>query len=301
MTFSSSPARTIGYARVSTGDQGLAAQVAQLKAAGCSRIVEETASGGSRKRPALSGLLAGLAFGDRVVVVRLDRIARSLPHLLEVVDTIGRKGATFRSLGDPVDTGSPQGTFVLQVLGAVAEFERALIRERTLAGLAQARAEGRVGGNPKLRNMDEATRIGLSLARQKAHFEAISQTATIWVPIVRRYRPGFPWPDVARLVSARMPAGAPPWSADRIKAAARRFVAEDLLPDTVLDRARPRGSDRLTRIVAGLRETRPDASLADLCAALTAMGESPPRGAQRWWPSTVRNLLARAARQGLLA
>lgn len=285
-----------GYARVSTEDQSVAAQLTALRAAGCQKLHEEQASGGNRRRPVLAALLAGLGPGDEVVVTRLDRIARSLPHLLEIVATIHTRGARFRALGDPVDTGSAQGTFLLQILGAVAEFERALIRERTLAGLAEARRKGRVGGNPKLKAMDEATRLGLSLARQKAHFEAVNADAAIWLPIVRRYRPAWPWADVARLISARLPAGSPPWTADRAKGAARRFVAEGLLAPEVLSRARPRGSDRIARIAAGLRETMPDATLQDLCDALTAMGETPPRGAARWWPSTVRHLLQKAAR-----
>ncbi|MBL9058883.1 MAG: hypothetical protein JNK88_02510 [Mangrovicoccus sp.] len=144
--------------------------------------------------------------------------------------------------------------------------------------------------------MDEATRLGLSLARQKAHFEAVNATAPVWLPIVRRYRPTWPWADVARLISSRLPAGTPPWTADRAKGAAKRFVAEGLLPPEVMARARPTGSDRIARIAAGLRETRPEATLQDLCDALTAMGETPPRGAARWWPSTVRHLLGKAAR-----
>ena len=92
-----------------------------------------------------------VAKGDTQVVVRIDRLARSLSHLLEVIERLEAKGAFFRSIEDPIDTASPQGKFTLQVLGAAAEFERALIRERTKAGLASARTKGRVGGNPGLR------------------------------------------------------------------------------------------------------------------------------------------------------
>ena len=93
------------------------------------------------------------------MVARLGWIARSLPHLLEVVATIHARGAQFQALADHVDTGSAQGTFLLQILGAAAEFVRFLIPERTLAGLAEARRAGRVGGNPKLKTTDEATRL----------------------------------------------------------------------------------------------------------------------------------------------
>ena len=96
----------------------------------------------------LRGCLERIGKGDTLVVVRIDRLARSLSHLLEVIERLEAKGAFFRSIQDPIDTGSPQGKFTLQVLGAAAEFERALIRERTKAGLASARTKGRVGGNP---------------------------------------------------------------------------------------------------------------------------------------------------------
>ena len=106
---------------------------------------EEQASGGSRTRPVLARVLDQLRAGDSLVVVRIDRLARSLSHLLEIIDRLETKGAHFRSLQDPIDTASPQGKFTLQVLGAAAEFERALIRERTKAGLRSAKAAGRIG------------------------------------------------------------------------------------------------------------------------------------------------------------
>ncbi|MEC7763256.1 MAG: recombinase family protein, partial [Pseudomonadota bacterium] len=138
----------IGYARVSTEDQTPLPQSEALQSAGCAEIFEEHASGGNRARPVLARVLERIGKGDTLVVVRIDRLARSLSHLLEVIERLEGKGAFFRSLQDPIDTASPQGKFTLQVLGAAAEFERALIRERTKAGLASARSKGRVGGNP---------------------------------------------------------------------------------------------------------------------------------------------------------
>ncbi|MDE3081114.1 MAG: recombinase family protein, partial [Paracoccaceae bacterium] len=146
----------IGYARVSTDDQTALPQLQELREAGCGEVLEEHASGGDRRRPVLARLIERLRAGDTLVVVRIDRLARSLSHLLEVIERLEAKGAHFRSLQDPIDTGSPQGKFTLQVLGAAAEFERALIRERTKAGLRAAKAEGRVGGNPGLRARDPA-------------------------------------------------------------------------------------------------------------------------------------------------
>ena len=138
----------IGYARVSTDEQTTDPQIDALKAAGCQTILREHGSGGDRARPELKRALERCGRGDVLVVVRIDRLARSLSHLLEIIETLDARGAGFRSLGDPIDTTSPQGRFTLQILGAVAEFERALIRERTKAGLKAARERGRIGGNP---------------------------------------------------------------------------------------------------------------------------------------------------------
>jgi len=131
----------IGYARVSTEDQATDAQVDVLKAAGCAEIFCEHMSGAKASRPELAKALAGVRRGDVLVFARLDRLARSLAEL-------DAKGAHFKSLADPIDTTTPQGRFALQVLGAVAELERALIQERTKDGLRAAKRRGRVGGNP---------------------------------------------------------------------------------------------------------------------------------------------------------
>ena len=137
------PGRLIGYARVSTEDQATDPQLDELRAAGCDPIHEEHASGADRTRPALARLLHEIRLGETLVVVRLDRLARSVSHLLAVIEQLEGKGAHFRSLRDPIDTTTPQGMFSLQVLGAVAQLERALIAERTKAGLQAARRRGR--------------------------------------------------------------------------------------------------------------------------------------------------------------
>ena len=136
----------VGYARISTEDQTALPQVQELRSAGCVKIVEEHASGGNRTRPVLAQVLDQLRAGDTIVVVRIDRLARTLSHLLEIIERLEAKGAHFRSLQDPIDTASPQRKLTLQVLGATAEFERALIRERTKAGLRSAKAERRQSG-----------------------------------------------------------------------------------------------------------------------------------------------------------
>jgi DNA invertase Pin-like site-specific DNA recombinase len=138
----------LGYARVSTQAQDLEPQLRQLRNAGCTEIFEEKASGTNRSRPELARLLERLRRGDTLVVVRIDRLARSLSHLLTVIERVRDAGGHFRSLGDPIDTAGPSGMLVLQIMGAIAQFERALIVERTKAGLAAARAQGRVGAIP---------------------------------------------------------------------------------------------------------------------------------------------------------
>ena len=139
----------IGYARVSTDEQTPLPQSQALKSAGCAEIHEEQASGGNRARPVLARVLERIGKGDTLVVVRIDRLARSLSHLLDVIERLEAKGAFFRSLTDPIDTSSPQGKFTLQVLGAAAEFERALIRERQREGIAIARQRGAYRGRKR--------------------------------------------------------------------------------------------------------------------------------------------------------
>lgn len=139
----------IGYARCSTIEQNLDMQVDALKAAGCKHIFTEHASGGNDKRQELAAALAYCRPGDTFVFWKLDRVARSLRHLIEICDGLKTRGVAFRSLTDPIDTGTAMGTMVFQVMGAIAEFEKNLGRERTMAGLAAARARGRIGGRPK--------------------------------------------------------------------------------------------------------------------------------------------------------
>ena len=137
----------IGYARVSKGDeQSNKAQARALAEAGCKRVFEEKASGGRWERPELHRMLDQLRDGDTVVVWKLDRLSRSLKDVLHLMDRIASAGAGFRSLTEAIDTTTAAGRMMMQMVGSFAEFERAMIRERTTAGLAQARAEGRIGG-----------------------------------------------------------------------------------------------------------------------------------------------------------
>lgn len=142
----------LGYARVSTDDQTTALQADALAKAGCARIYSDKASGKSTAaRPQLEECLADLREGDTLVVWRLDRLGRSVPDLVRIVGELERKGVGFRSLTESIDTSSASGKLIFHMFAAIAEFERNLIQERTQAGLAAARARGRVGGRkPKL-------------------------------------------------------------------------------------------------------------------------------------------------------
>ena len=138
----------IGYARVSTDDQDTTAQVAALHAAGCERIFREKASGGRWNRPQLLQLLTHLCPGDVVVVWKLDRLSRSLRDVLTLMAQLGDAGAGFRSVTEAIDTTTPASRMMMHMVGAFAEFERAMLRERTRTGVEAARQEGRVGGPP---------------------------------------------------------------------------------------------------------------------------------------------------------
>ncbi len=139
----------IGYARVSTGEQTLDLQLDALTKAGCGKVFTETASGAKADRVVLADVLAYARASDTVVVWRLDRLGRSLKHLIETVTDLREQGIGFRSLTEQIDTTTSGGKLIFHVFGALAEFERDLIRERTHAGLAAARARGRTGGRPK--------------------------------------------------------------------------------------------------------------------------------------------------------
>lgn len=138
----------VGYARVSTQDQNAALQLDALKAAGCEKVFTEKASGAQRDRPELAAALSYVRSGDSLFVWKLDRLARSLPQLIETVATLEDQGIGFRSLTEAIDTTTAGGKLVFHIFGALAEFERSVIRERTRAGLKAARDRGRKGGRP---------------------------------------------------------------------------------------------------------------------------------------------------------
>ena len=283
---------------MSTEEQGTDPQLDELRAAGCAAVHEEHASGADRTRPVLARLLRDIGPGETLVVVRLDRLARSVSHLLAVIEQLEAKGAHFRSLRDPIDTTTPQGMFSLQVLGAVAQLERALIAERTKAGLRAARSRGRVGGNPGLRAGDPEAIRKVRAGRDAAHLAGVlarldcvaaDRAADAALPALGRCR-------------AR-PESQPPrstWTVERLRRTVRRLVSEGIVEAKLLDRApRQAGDDRLIRLVAGIAAAAPGRTLQQIAAQLEAMRERTPRGGTRWHPSSVKHLLARAERLGL--
>lgn len=145
----------IGYARVSTQDQSLELQSDALKSSGCEEIFSEKVTGKQRERPELQNCLRMLRKGDVLVVWKLDRLARSLKDLVELITELESKNIGFRSVTESIDTTTPGGKLVFHIFGALAEFEHNLIRERTIAGLAAARARGRKGGRkPSMTSSD---------------------------------------------------------------------------------------------------------------------------------------------------
>lgn len=172
----------IGYARVSTADQSASLQTDALSRAGCERVFDDVVSGGKAERPGLTAALAYLRNGDVLVVWRLDRLGRSLPHLIETIGALEARGIGFRSLTESIDTTTPGGRLIFHVFGALGQFERDLIRERTRAGLAAASARGRKGGRKpvvteeKLQRAREYINNGLNVREAAARLK-IGKTA----------------------------------------------------------------------------------------------------------------------------
>lgn len=158
----------VGYARISTADQSMNLQEDALKRAGCERVYTDTASGATSERTGLKEALDFMREGDVLVVWRLDRLGRSLRDLLETVATLESRKIGFKSLSESLDTTTSGGKFFFQVFGALAEFERNLIRERTQAGLKSARARGRVGGRPRTLDPQKAD-LARKLYDERAH------------------------------------------------------------------------------------------------------------------------------------
>jgi len=177
----------IGYARVSTDDQNLDLQRDALTQAGCERITEDRLSGAKAERPGLTLALEYARNGDVLVVWRLDRLSRSLKDLIEMVTLLESKGISLKSLHEAIDTSSSSGKLIFHIFGALAEFERNLIRERTQAGLTAARARGRRGGRPRALDLDKRA-LAVKLYDEKEHtISQICQMMGISKPTLYKY------------------------------------------------------------------------------------------------------------------
>lgn len=177
----------IGYARVSTNDQNPDLQRDALKQAGCEKTYVDTASGSTTERSGLERALDQLRPGDTFMVWRLDRLGRSLKHLIELISELENKQVGFCSLQESINTASPGGRLVFHLFGALAEFERNLIRERTLAGLTAARARGRKGGRPKALTLKQEE-LAVKLHRERQHsIQEICRILKISKPTLYEY------------------------------------------------------------------------------------------------------------------
>ena len=181
--------RLIGYARVSTADQDLQLQLDALKEAGCDKIFEDKASGARTKRPGLDACVTALKPGDTLVVWRLDRLGRSMPHLVSLVEELLGKGIGFRSLLDgAIDTTTASGELMFHIFSSLAQFERRLVQERTQAGLAAARARGRLGGRRPIRADDPRVVSAKRLHKDRGlSINEICKTLGISRPTFYRY------------------------------------------------------------------------------------------------------------------
>ena len=180
----------IGYARVSTQDQNPELQLDALKQAGCEKIFTEKISGTKRDRPELQAALKYIRAGDTLVVWKLDRLARSLRQLIETVEELENQGIGFCSLTEAIDTTTSSGKLVFHIFAALAEFERSIIRDRTMAGLASARSRGRLGGRPPSLSDDDIQVAKALLRDPEITVEQVAERLTVAPSTLYRYLPG---------------------------------------------------------------------------------------------------------------
>jgi DNA invertase Pin-like site-specific DNA recombinase len=180
----------IGYARVSTQDQKPELQLDALQQAGCEKVFTEKASGAQRDRPQLKAALEYVRAGDSLVVWKLDRLARSLKQLIESVELLESREIGFRSLTEAIDTTTSGGRLIFHIFGALAEFERSIIKERTKAGLAAARARGRFGGRPPSLSEDDLVIATALLRDPDITVEEVARRLNVSPSTLYRHLPG---------------------------------------------------------------------------------------------------------------
>lgn len=179
----------IGYARVSTQDQNLDLQIKALQDAGCEKIFTEKASGAQRDRPELKAVLEYMRAEDILVVWKLDRLARSLRQLIDTVESLEKRNISFKSLTENIDTTTSGGKLIFHIFGALAEFERGVIKERTKAGLKAAKDMGRVGGRPLSLNDDDLVAAKALLKNKSITVKEVAKRLNVHVSTLYRYLP----------------------------------------------------------------------------------------------------------------
>lgn len=286
------PAQLIGYARVSTADQNTDTQRDLLLAQGCELVFTDVASGGTRERPGLNDALEALRPGDTLLFTRLDRIARSLTNLLEIAKSVQDRGADFRALNDHFDISSSQGRLMMQMLGSFAEFERAIIKERTRAGMAAAKGRGAKIGNPAFHSRDP---VQLALMRAQRADTILQRSRDALRPhlrLIRQLRPATPWKTVLAQINANRPEG------DRLhmttfKAHLRRLARAGDIEAAVSGRAMGESADAALAMTRDRLLRDKQASFHDIATMLNEEGLKPSR-ANQWTADRLRRALKRA-------
>jgi hypothetical protein len=242
-------------------------------------------------------LLAELNAGDALLVTRLDRVARSASDLLVLLEKLNDREIGFRSLDDPIDTTGPLGAFSIQVLGAIVDLEKAQSAERARESIKAAKAQGRFPGNPGLRERRPEAIEAASKAREKLYIDGLNASSETWLPVVRQLRPKHSWDNVVDVLNRR----GQDWTVERLRRAVRRLVREQLAEKELLERSPRRApEDHLMKKVAAITIADPSLSLRGIASELEKMGERPARGGKKFQPSSVRDLLDKAHRFGLI-
>ncbi|TMV04462.1 recombinase family protein [Brucella haematophila] len=289
------PQARIGYARPSMEDPFNATQLSRLQNAGCIRIYQEHAAEKFQSRPALEKLLSHLVTGDTLVVLKLDRVVRSVSHLAVLIRDLTDRGIHLLSLDDPLDTSGQASA--LQILDVVVNLEHALKVERTRAGMKLARARGKLAGNPGLRERRPEAISNIVAARNRAYMEQLVATAPTWLPTVSQLRPQHSWENIVLTLNLR----GQNWTVERLRRAIRKLVQEGLAEPKLLTQAKRRiPDDYFIKRVAAIAIADPTLSLRAIAAKLDAMGAKPPRGGGKWQAASIRNLLEDARRFGFI-
>lgn len=291
------PKRIVGYVRVSASEPAYESQMQQLHAAGCDRIFEEQSPPSASARPVLTRLLRDLTSGDTLVVAGLDSLALPVDRLGALLEDFERRGVSFMSTGDKIDTSAPHGMFFLHMLSAVVRLDKTLRGESTKAGIAAAKRRGRLPGNPGLRDRRPEAILAASMARNKVYLDQLTASAHTWLPTVQRLRPDHSWDNIVRVLNRR----GMDWTVERLRRAVRRLIDAKLAEPSLLSRSPRRApDDRHMTLIASIAIADPALSLRGIAAQLDMLGETPLHGGKKWQPSSVRHFIEEARRFGLI-